>query len=100
MTSALIPRIFAVPYQTLMPVFQKDVLKVGPEGLGIFTGGARLGRCLAGFALATLSSRLKRQGIVLIVSLIALGVCLNLFAWTTSFPVALARVGSQRSVSN
>ncbi len=35
MTLAYVPRIFAVPYQTLMPVFQKDVLKVGPEGLGI-----------------------------------------------------------------
>ena len=34
MTLAYVPRIFAVPYQTLMPVFQKDVLKVGPEGLG------------------------------------------------------------------
>jgi len=89
MTSALIPRIIAVPYQTLMPVFQKDVLKVGPEGLGILLAAPGLGACLAGFALATLSSRLKRQGIVLIVSLIALGVCLNLFAWTTSFPIAL-----------
>lgn len=89
MTSALIPRIIAVPYQTLMPVFQKDVLKVGPEGLGILLAAPGLGACLAGFALATLSSRLNRQGIVLIVSMIALGVGMNLFAWTTSFPVAL-----------
>ena len=35
MTLAYVPRIFAVPYQTLMPVFQKDVLKVGPEGLAL-----------------------------------------------------------------
>lgn len=89
MTSALIPRIIAMPYQTLMPVFQKDVLKVGPEGLGILLAAPGLGACLAGFALATLSSRLHRQGIVLIVSLIGLGVGMNLFAWTTSFPVAL-----------
>ena len=89
MTSALIPRIIAVPYQTLMPVFQKDVLKVGPEGLGILLAAPGLGACLAGFALATVSSRIKRQGIVLIVSLIGLGVGMNLFAWTTSFPVAL-----------
>ena len=73
-----------------MPVFQKDVLKVGPEGLGLLLAAPGLGACLAGFALATLSSRLNRQGIVLIVSLIALGAGLNIFAWTTSFPVALA----------
>lgn len=89
MTSALIPRIIAVPYQTLMPVFQKDVLKVGPEGLGILLAAPGLGACLAGFALATLSSRIHRQGTVLIVSLIALGVGMNIFAWTTNFTLAL-----------
>ncbi len=89
MTSALIPRIIAMPYQTLMPVFQKDVLKVGPEGLGILLAAPGLGACLAGFALATLSSRIHRQGIVLLASLIALGVGMNIFAWTTSFSLAL-----------
>jgi MFS transporter, DHA1 family, staphyloferrin A biosynthesis exporter len=90
MTSALIPRIIAMPYQTLMPVFQKDVLKVGPEGLGLLVAAPGLGASLAGFALATLSSRLKRQGLVLIISLIALGAGMNIFARTTSFPLALA----------
>jgi len=47
MDSALIPRIIAVPYQTLMPVFQKDVLKVGAEGLGILLAAPGLGACLA-----------------------------------------------------
>src|SRR6185295_17502568 len=48
-----------------------------------------LGACLAGFALATLSSRIRRQGIVLLVSLITLGIGMNIFAWTTSFTLAL-----------
>jgi len=90
MTSALIPRIIAMPYQTLMPVFQKDVLMVGPEGLGLLLAAPGLGAGLAGFALATLSSRLRRQGLVLIISLIGLGAGMNIFAWTTSFPLALA----------
>ena len=90
MTSALIPRIIAMPYQTLMPVFQKDVLGVGPEGLGLLLAAPGLGAGLAGFALATVSSRIKRQGLVLIFSLIGLGAGMNIFAWTTSFPLALA----------
>ena len=90
MTSALIPRIIAMPYQTLMPVFQKDVLKVGPEGLGLLLAAPGLGASMAGFALATLSSQLKRQGLVLLISLITLGAGMNIFAWTTSFPLALA----------
>ena len=35
MVADLVPRIFAVPYQALMPIFQKDVLGVVPEGLGV-----------------------------------------------------------------
>jgi MFS family permease len=89
MTSALIPRIIAMPYQTLMPVFQKDVLHVGPEGLGLLLAAPGLGASLAGFTLATVSSRIKRQGWVLIFSLIGLGASMNIFAWTISFPLAL-----------
>lgn len=89
MASALIPRIIAMPYQTLMPVFQKDVLQVGPEGLGVLLAAPGLGATLAGFMLATLSSRVKRQGVLLLVSLVALGVSMMLFSWTSSFPLAI-----------
>jgi MFS family permease len=89
MTAALVPRIFAVPYQTLMPVFQKDVLKVGPEGLGILLAAPGLGAMLAGLMLATLANRVRRQGVLMLVSLVALGIFLNLFSWTRSFPLAL-----------
>ena len=44
MILAYVPRVFAVPYQTLMPVFQKDVLKVGPEGLGLLMAATGRGR--------------------------------------------------------
>jgi len=89
MTAALVPRIFAVPYQTLMPVFQKDVLKVGPEGLGILLAAPGLGAMVAGLMLATLANRVRRQGVLMLVSLVALGIFLNLFSWTRSFPLAL-----------
>lgn len=89
MTSALVPRIFAVPYQTLMPVFQKDVLEVGPEGLGLLLAAPGLGAMLAGLMMATLANRVRRQGVLMLVSLVALGIMLNLFSWASSFPLAL-----------
>ena len=89
MTAALVPRVFAMPFQTLMPVFQKDVLQVGPEGLGMLLAAPGLGALLAGLALATLSSRIKRQGVFMLVSLIVLGFLMILFSWTTSFPLSL-----------
>ena len=94
MATALVPRIFAVPYQTLMPVFQKDVLKVGPEGLGVLLAAPGLGAMLAGLMLATLANRVRRQGVLMLVSLVSLGIVMNLFSWTTAFPMAiLALVG-------
>jgi MFS transporter, DHA1 family, staphyloferrin A biosynthesis exporter len=89
MILAYVPRIFAVPYQTLMPVFQKDVLQVGPEGLGMLMAAPGLGAVLAVLTLASLSSRMKRQGLMLITSTIMLGLSLILFSQTTSFPLAL-----------
>src|SRR3972149_7624861 len=89
MTLAYVPRVFAVPYQTLMPVLQKDVLKVGPEGLGLLLAAPGLGAMMAGLMLATLANRVRRQGVLMLVSLVALGIFLNLFSWTRSFPLAL-----------
>ncbi len=89
MTTALVPRIFAMPFQALMPVFQKDVLGVGPEGLGLLLAAPGLGASVAGLLLATLANRVRHQGVLMLVSLILLGVTMNLFCWTRSFPLAL-----------
>jgi len=95
MTAALVPRVFAMPFQTLMPVFQKDVLQVGPEGLGMLLAAPGLGALLAGLALATLSSRIRRQGVFMLVSLVVLGFLMILFSWTTSFPLSLVTLVAQ-----
>lgn len=89
MTLAYVPRIFAVPYQTLMPVFQKDVLRVGPEGLGLLMAAPGLGAVLAVLMLASSGNRLKRQGVFLVASIIVLGLFLIVFSQITSFPLAL-----------
>jgi MFS family permease len=89
MTLAYVPRIFAVPYQTLMPVFQKDVLKVGPEGLGMLMAAPGVGALFAVLTLASLANRLKRQGLFLVGSIVILGFFLILFSHVRSFPLAL-----------
>src|SRR5438094_4828333 len=89
MMLAYVARIFAVPYQTLMPVFQKDVLKVGPEGLGMLMAAPGVGAVLAVLILASLFNRLRRQGLFLVGSIIILGLFLMLFSQVKSFPLAL-----------
>ena len=89
MLLAYVPRIFAVPYQTLMPVFQKDVLKVGTEGLGLLMAAPGLGALLAVLVLASLANRLRHQGIFLVASILILALFLILFSQIKSFPLAL-----------
>jgi len=89
MTLAYVPRIFAVPYQILMPVFQKDVLQVGPEGLGLLMAAPGVGAVIAVLTLASLGSRIKQQGLLLVGSIIVLGGFLVLFSQITWFPLAL-----------
>ncbi len=89
MTLAYVPRVFAVPYQTLMPVFQKDVLKIGPEGLGLLMAAPGVGAVIAILTIASLGNRIKRQGRFLVASIIVLGSGIMLFSQITWFPLAL-----------
>ena len=89
MALAYVPRVFAVPYQTLMPVFQKDVLGAGPEALGMLMAAPGLGAVIAVLVMASLGNRLKRQGLLLVASIIILGFFLILFSQLTVLPVAL-----------
>jgi MFS family permease len=89
MTLAYVPRIFAVPYQTLMPVFQKDVLQTGPEGLGLLMAAPGVGAVIAVLTLASLGSRIQRQGLLLVGSIVVLGALLVIFSQITWFPLAL-----------
>jgi MFS transporter, DHA1 family, staphyloferrin A biosynthesis exporter len=89
LTLAYVPRVFAVPYQTLMPVFQKDVLKVGPDGLGMLMAAPGVGAVIAVLTLASLSNRLKRQGLFLVGSIVILGLFLILFSQVRVFSLAL-----------
>ena len=89
MTLAYVPRVFAVPYQTLMPVFQKDVLKIGPDGLGLLMAAPGVGAVIAVLTLASIGNRIKRQGQFLLANIIVLGGFLMLFSQITWFPLAL-----------
>ncbi|MGZ8486666.1 MAG: MFS transporter [Candidatus Binatia bacterium] len=89
MALAYVPRIFAVPYQTLMPVFQKDVLKIGPEGLGLLMAAPGIGAVMAILTLASMGNRIKRQGRFLVGSIFVLGAAIMLFSQITWFPLAL-----------
>jgi predicted MFS family arabinose efflux permease len=89
LVAAFVPSVVAMPYLTLMPVIQKDVLQVGPDALGLMLAAPGVGAVIFTLGLAAFSSRVKRKGFILLAAMASLGVCLVLFSRTTTLPMAL-----------
>lgn len=89
MATAMVPRLFAMPYQALLPIFQKDVLQVGPDGLGLMMAAPGLGAMLAMLSVAHFASRVNRPGLLMIAGLVMQGAFLILFAFMRTLPMSL-----------
>jgi MFS family permease len=87
--SALVPPLFAMPYMSLMPIFQKDVLGVGPEQLGMLLAAPGVGALISLSTLATIGDRIRRKGILLLAGLGLFGIFIILFSITPSYPLVL-----------
>ncbi len=92
---ASVPILVGSLYSQFMPVFAKDVLNVGPSGMGVLMSAIGFGSLVGSFALAALSQH-PRQGHLMIGAGIGSGVSLAAFATSQSFGfslVALALTG-------
>ncbi|MBZ5516195.1 MAG: MFS transporter [Acidobacteriia bacterium] len=56
--------LFALPFVVLMPVFARDLLKVGASGLGYLMAGAGLGAVLSALTLATQANIERRRDLI------------------------------------
>ncbi len=79
--------LLAMPFQMLMPVFAKDILKVGVGGQGTLMSMSGVGAIIASLTIASLPSR--RRAFTLLLSNIIMGIALVVFAFSTSWPLSL-----------
>lgn len=87
---SLIPHMLSLPItNALMPVFQKDVLGVGPEGLGLLLAAPGIGAVTATFIMAGGANRMRRKGLLMLGGLALLGVSIIIFAQMRSLPLAM-----------
>jgi len=77
------------PFQFLLPVFTEDILRVGPEGLGLLTGALGVG-ALAGSLVSASLGDFRRKGLLMLAFLLAFGLGMVAFSFARSFPVAMA----------
>lgn len=72
----------------LLPIFAKDILSVGPQGLGFLYAAPSLGAVIAGIVFSSLG-RLKNQGKILLISVLIYGLSTILFGISKSFYLSL-----------
>ncbi len=73
----------------LLPVFAKDILRVGPNGLGLLFAAPSAG-AIAGSLLFAFLPAPRRPGYVVVLVTVGYGMSLALFGLSRWFPVALA----------
>jgi len=89
MITSQVPWLFAMPYLSLMPVFQKDVLGVDASGLGFLMAAPGVGAVLSLLLLASFADKYVYKGRLLLLGLVVWGLSLILFSRAVSMPMAL-----------
>jgi MFS family permease len=87
--------------RTMLPIVAGDILGLGPVGYGWLSAAQPIGSIVAG-SMTALNSNMKRQGAVLLVSVLIYGAATALFGLTASFILAfffLALTGAADTVS-
>ena len=72
----------------LLPMFAKDILHVGPLGLGLLRSAPAVGALITSVALARWPLR-RKVGPKLILAVVAYGLCMLAFASSTVFAISL-----------
>ncbi|MBI5288479.1 MAG: MFS transporter [Chloroflexi bacterium] len=85
---ATVPMLFAMPYQTLLPVFANDVWHVGSAGFGMMQAASGFGGFAGGIVAANLDAY-RRKGTLMVVAAVGFGALLFVLALSPWFAVAL-----------
>lgn len=87
-TNTAVLSLFGFPFVVLLPVFARDVLLVGAEGLGVMSALIGVGALTAALSLAVVGTRVRRGAMVLWASPI-FGLAVAGFAYASWYPAAL-----------
>jgi hypothetical protein len=88
-----------MPYNQLLPIFARDILEAGPEGLGTLMTVMGVGSVAGSVIIVMVPSR--RQSMFLFASLIGLALLLVVFAASTSLLLSIgimALIGVAQSI--
>lgn len=93
---------FLASATVLLPIFARDILHVGPQGLGFLYAAPSIGAVLTGFLMARKAQHIRSQGKALLFVVALYGLATILFGLSRIYPLALLAlvlIGSFDSVS-
>ncbi|MDP2728391.1 MAG: MFS transporter, partial [Dehalococcoidia bacterium] len=82
---AIVPMFLGQPYMSMLTVFARDVLEIGPVGLGLLTSASAFGAVSGALVLASLGD-FRHKGTLMLGTMFAFGAMLFLFS-LSSWPV-------------
>jgi MFS family permease len=88
MISGALATIFYIPYMSLLPIFQRDVLKESASGLGLMFTASGVGALMSSLLLAFVSAERPLAGLMMAFA-VAAGLAIAGFSQSTSFPLSL-----------
>ncbi|MBI4301887.1 MAG: MFS transporter [Chloroflexi bacterium] len=97
---ALVPLVFGMPYNTMLAVFAKDVLKIGGGGLGLLTACSGIGALAGSLSVASFPIT-SHRGRLMLAGLVGFGLSLIVFAtshWLWLSLLALMAIGVSQQV--
>jgi predicted MFS family arabinose efflux permease len=83
-----VANMFAFGYSALLPAFAQDVLKQGPEGLGLLSAAVGAGALVGALAVASLGNS-QHKGFLLTCGNVLLPATVLCFAWSNLFPLSM-----------
>ena len=85
---AFVPTILAFPYMALMPIFARDVLGYGSEGLGLMGTAVGVGAVIGTLTMASLNN-VQNKGKIMLTAVFLLGISLMAFSQSKSMELSL-----------
>lgn len=79
---------FFASASALLPIFAKDILHVGPQGLGLLYAADAIGAVTAGFAVAHMGG-IRKQGKVLLISVVFYALGTIIFGFSKIYLISL-----------
>jgi len=86
-----IPAFLLMPYAQLMPIFARDILQTGPDGLGTLMTALGVGSVAGSIGIVVVQH--QRRGLLLFLSAAGFGAALALFSVSTSLWLSIAIMG-------